>query len=321
MELRKILKASCMLLACYFTVLGTTAASETSVICDSTFQLKSILQRSGPKQSISNPLETITILKRIAAELETISGNNPNSILARLQNDFSGIVGKYENVTGKQYQDFDATGSVLFRVLAKHIGGLNRAENIFECKKAMTLTDQLVALNSSYARRKSAGWWSKISRVSAITASFSVLPILALLTYLIASHHLKHRRRNIRKICCTSMIISYGNQCSFTRIFDMSRYGMKIEVSQIHKKNVWNDLYFCGHKIKGKIVWQNTHFAGIKFKTKVSQQALDDVIEHSHKPFAETGLMMPAKPCFHAGCHLNCPLYIPTIISEEADAS
>jgi hypothetical protein len=317
MEIRRIQRAAGILLACYSTVFGTSAFAGESVICDSTFQLRKIHQQSSLTQSISSPLEVITILNRFTTDLKIFSARNSNSAMGRLSDDLSGMVAELGNVTGVQHQDFDAIGSSLFRNLSDHMANLNLVEGIFGCAKAELSLAEFKTPNARYVNRISVELPSKISGVSAIAASYSVIAIFLFLISIFVAFRLNRRRQDVRKFCRTSMLIVYGNQCTVTHIIDMNRSGMKIEAAQKDVEKVWVDLYFCGHKVQGKIIWRNTYFAGIKFKTRVDQQTLDDVMEKSRKPLGESGLEKNATPCFSIGCHTNCPRHLPTAISEK----
>jgi len=313
-------KAFCLLLIFCSTTLGSSAFSRTSAICSGIFQLKNIHQQSSQTQSVAHPLEAIAILNRFTTELETSKIRNSNTALRRVSDNFSGIAAELVNMTAERHHGLDVIGSHLFQNLSENMQGLNLVESVFGCKKAEIASIDSEAFSLRDPHRKLPGLWAKISRISAITTNYAVLPMIAVLMALFVAFRLKNRRRGGRKICRTSMLIVYGEQCTVTHIIEISRRGMKIEAAQKNIEKASVDLYFCGHRIQGEIIWRNEYFAGVKFKAKISQQTLDDVIKKSSAPLNESGLKENATPCFFVGCHTDCPHHLPTAISEKPDA-
>ncbi len=143
------------------------------------------------------------------------------------------------------------------------------------------------------------------------------LGFLAVVAAILA--RLGFRGRAKREVCNTPVLVSIEKGCTKTRIVDINRNGMKIEAAPIHMQDDCVDLYFCGHRRRGKIRWKNEYFAGILFQKRIPQAAVADVIEKSQSSMENSGLERNAPPCYHDDCHRSCSKHCASAMSERME--
>lgn len=152
------------MLACCFTVMGTTAFSEINIICDSTLQLKTIHRQSQQTQLISKPFGVTPILNSFTAELEIIDARNSSLALKFVINNFSSIAAKLESQAREQNQSLDIIGSDLFRILSVHMESINLVEGMFGCKNTETPAVKTDAPKDKHVHRITGGLSSKVGK-------------------------------------------------------------------------------------------------------------------------------------------------------------
>lgn len=142
------------------------------------------------------------------------------------------------------------------------------------------------------------------------------LGFLAVVAAILA--RLGFRGRAKREVCNTPVLVSIEKGCTKTRIVDINRNGMKIEAAPIHMQDDCVDLYFCGHRRRGKIRWKNEYFAGILFQKRLPQAAVTDVVEKSQTLMENSGIEKNSPPCYRPGCEKECVKHCPSAMSERA---
>ncbi|MEP2531753.1 hypothetical protein [Shimia sp.] len=285
-------------------------------ICKTTLALKHTYQQATPTRTISNAPETISKLATLTSQLGAVETLNATPTLQRINHDISGLTNTIKTEITEPVQGNSAVGARLYQHLSHHMQTLDQVTRIFGCADVATLPPGPTRSATSAATKPRLVTAVK----SAMSNSVFWLAIIVALMGLVTGIFFKCRRREARKMCRTSMLIVYGDQCTVTHIVDMAQGGMKIEASEKVIEQKWADLYFCGHKVRGKMVWRNACYAGIKFKSRVSRETLEDVIRKSNKPLDQSGLETNATPCFSLGCHTNCPRHLPTTFSNKGDA-
>lgn len=304
------------LLVGFLTILGTSAFSGTAAICDNLLQMSRAYQKSKSRQSVVNPLAVMANLDTLATEIDTAEHLASDLVLSSAASELAAMVAELQLVAEVSQND-DVIGSVLFQKMSAQLEVLNRVGDAFGCEQAGVSFNDTDSQMSVLASETSGNVLSRLSGLPAYSIHSFLFTAVFVLLFLVAVFRLNQGRRDVRKICHTSLLMVYGDQCTVTHIVDMSRGGMKVEAAKKDMNRTWVDLYFCGHRVQGKIIWRNAYFAGIRFKTKVSLQIVEDVLQNSRKPLEESGLQGHATSCFSVGCHLNCPRHLPTAISEK----
>ena len=128
---------------------------------------------------------------------------------------------------------------------------------------------------------------------------------------------LRRQGRCRRKICRTTALLKYGENCTVTHVLDVSRRGAMLEAPEADLPKEGLTLYLAGHCIPARIAWSNHLFAGLAFDSPISAETEADILVASHAENELSEINRQAPDCFFPGCHEACARHRATKISLQ----
>lgn len=295
--------------------LPAAAVAGRANICDGATVLKLIYSKSSRDQTVENPAAIVAILKQLEQDIsENLNASLPSDLFRAARNLAKVNAGVKQSLTD-QSNYVGTAGPALFWALRGSLGDLTVVSKVFGCRPALGQNSLAKIPPVGQSHITLGQRLSNMTNLLATKLVYAWVPILAAAAIFAALFFAKRRRAEVRKICNIHLHVVYGQECTVTRIFDLSQSGMKIEAAAKDTKKKWLDFHFGGQKIEGKIAWRSPLYAGVVFRKRLSKETLDAIMTTSNKPINESGIEKTTTGCFHEGCHVDCPLHIPTALS------
>lgn len=314
-------KLTTFLLIGFMIAAATPAVADAVAICEGIAKLQLIHSRSKEAQSDDNPTATVEILYALEQKISEDMNSYADPEVIRATSNLSALVAVLRQSGNGQHLLSDAAGPTMFWNLYAIMGDLAAAQRAFGCdptSRSSSTPEPLPAGQRSISSGQKAT--NNVSILAPKLIYAWVLLLIGIVAFGIIWRK-KNRRADERKICNIVLHVVYGEQCTVTRIFDISQSGLKMEASAKDVEKKWLDFHFAGHKVEGKIVWRSKLYAGVKFRKRLSKEVLDEVMATNCSPVSQSGIEKTSAACFHDGCHLDCPLHLPTVIFLKAHGS
>ncbi|KEJ89669.1 PilZ domain-containing protein [Sulfitobacter donghicola] len=310
------------LFSLFMAATGSSAQAAGDKICSSVIQLEGISRKGSKSQVEGDRHAAIDLLNTLVTNLKSATDSNANLALVRVGAKLEREARELQSLQGSGQGKGTGFDQILHRFLSRNLGELALVYNVFGCDDLKSVNTIFKASETEYESQSFGGMQALLRKIQMVSASIWAGLILALSAAAYGIFKMRKRTRGARKLCYTSMVVRWGGDCTFTHILDISRRGMKIEAAKGDQIGEgWIDLYFCGHKVQGKVVWRNKYYSGIRFRERISPRVLQSVVGTSGKPLEETGFEENATSCYSKGCHLTCVHHLKTEISEEKAAS
>lgn len=312
-------KLTILALVCLVNLAASAASARVDRICGAVGALTLAYRGSRATQAIPDPSAMIDTLGRLSADLRRDQDLYASPELRRIGQKLTGTATSLRRAERHPRQDSRALAAIAFATLADVLDDLARLDDLFGCAP----TPQAAAVPDAPPSLRDSGSLSRVwSRIVESASSLGVYAVIfGILSGFVLSVGLLRffRRQNVRHLCSIPLHIVYGEECTVTRIIDISRGGIRVEATaEKNVENEWVDLNFGGIRIEGKIVWRNQFFAGAKFRNKLSMEALARVLEKNRVSLGDAGIEKTSTPCFYAGCHVNCERHLPTAIALKS---
>ncbi|WP_205965521.1 PilZ domain-containing protein [Pseudorhodobacter turbinis] len=261
------------------------------------------------------PYAAIETLIGLDMDLSAYLANSPSTELSKVERSLAQKIKRWAHPDGLQGLDADAFGSTMYWSLSIIQGDLTLLEGALDCNSTTSTSS-----NAETARRgdnQSSLSEDRLRSFDKLTVSgvYLALFLFILIVAIIIFYPRKEKRKTIRMICNIPLHVKYEKHCTITRIVDLSQGGMKIKATDKDVDETWAQYNFAGIKLEGKTVWRNKAYAGIQFRKHISPETIDKVMKRNNQPISESDVGQTAPACFHAGCHKNCSLHLPTTTS------
>jgi hypothetical protein len=309
-----MLRRNALLVSFFCCLWGTEAQAKDTRICNDVSVLQKANAQVQAEGQLADPGATRGVVTSLSQRLKRVRAYNlPEGVSSK-----SDALGKVSTSLDQAVARSDAEALFLANLLSLRTD-LELLTVIFGCDFIASTgggsdTKPLAIRHVPSAGQEEKGGIGTVR--DPIVLGGGSLGLLAVIAAILARLGLRGRAK--REVCNTPVLVSIDKGCTKTRIVDINRNGMKIEAAPIHLQDDCVDIYFCGHRRRGKIRWKNEYFAGILFQKRLPQAAVADVVEKSQTLMENSGIEKNSPACYGTGCDKECAKYCPSAMSVRA---